>query len=217
MADIYILIGPPGSGKGTQAQLICDRLGIDHFDMGSTLRAYIAKGGDLADRISSFTNKGELVPIEIIKEVIASYFQSIASTAVLDGFPRSIEQAKVLDDVIKEGNHNLKAIVFFDVEKDVLKGRIINRRVNPANGDVFNLVSNMPENLEEYERVNGKLIQRPDDTEEVFENRYKVYLAQTEPIIDYYRVAPGIVTVNGKRTIEEIQAELGKIFGQSTR
>ncbi len=217
MADIYILIGPPGSGKGTQAQLICDKLNIDHFDMGSTLRAYIAKGGELSDRISSFTNKGELVPIEIIKEVIANYFQSIASTAVLDGFPRSIEQAHVLDAVITEGKHNLKAIIFFDVDKAILKSRIINRRVNPVNGDVFNLVSNMPDNLAEYEKLNGRLIQRADDTEEVFENRFKVYLHQTQPIIEYYRNKPGIITVNGAESIENIQIELSKIFGQTTK
>lgn len=217
MADIYILIGPPGSGKGTQAQLICDKLNIDHFDMGSTLRAYISKGGDLSDRISSFTNKGELVPIEIIKEVIANYFQSIASTAVLDGFPRSIEQAQVLDAVISEGKHNLKSIIFFDVDKEILKDRIINRRVNPTNGDVFNLLSNMPENLEEYESKNGKLIQRADDTAEVFENRFKVYLQQTQPIIEYYRNKPGIITVDGAESIEHIQIELSKIFGQTTK
>ena len=214
MADLYILVGPPGCGKGTQAQIICEKMNLTHFDMGSTLRSYITKGDELALRISSFTTKGELVPIDIIKEVIASAFKSISGTVVLDGFPRSLEQAQVLDEVIKEGNHKLRAIIFFDIDKDLLKTRIINRRVNPQTGEVFNILTNMPANLEEYEKEHGKLIQRADDTVDVFENRFKVYLETTEPVIEYYKENPGIIKVNGANSINEIQAELTRIFSQ---
>ena len=208
MSELYIFIGPPGSGKGTQAELICAKLELTHFDMGKTLRNIAAEGGELGERIRFFTDKGELVPIEVIKEVINHFFKNIHGIVVLDGFPRSLEQTFVLDEIIHTSDHLLKAVVLFDVDKALLRERIVYRRVCPETGKIFNLKFSRPEDIYMHERLCGVLVQRDDDTEAVFNHRYQVYQETTKPIIDFYRTNAEVISIDASRTVEEIQQDL---------
>ena len=198
-----IFLGPPGAGKGTQAQIVCQRLGIPQVSTGDMLRAAIAAGTEMGRKAKEYMDQGQLVPDEvvigIIKERLAD--PDCQKGYILDGFPRTVEQAKALSTFAK-----IDVAINLDVPDDVLVKRLSGRRVCPLCGAPYHV-----------DRLNGEtvcradgtpLIQRDDDKAETVLNRLAVYHQKTAPLIDHYREAGLLKNIGGGLSLEEISEEI---------
>ena len=198
-----IFLGPPGAGKGTQAQIICQKMGIPQISTGDMLRAAIAAQTETGLKAKEYMDKGQLVPdavvIDIVKERLTS--EDCQKGYILDGFPRTVEQAQSLGTFAK-----IDAAINLDVADEVLVARLSGRRVCPLCGAPYHV-----------DRLNGEtvckvdatpLIQRDDDKPETVLNRLKVYHQKTAPLIDYYRSEGKLVNITGSGSLEEISAEI---------
>ncbi len=211
---IIVFLGPPGSGKGTQADYLHDHHDFLHFDTGSRLREEIASGSDLGRRIASFTNAGKLVPIEIIREMIINFLRTTdAERIMFDGFPRNLEQAQVLADGLAETGQQLHCAVFLHIDEDSLLERIINRRFCSQCGEIYNLVSRPPREQGKCDLDGAPLIQRDDDREEVFTTRLRVYMQETLPVLDYYREQGLLRQVDGDWDIKDVSVAIEELLG----
>ena len=198
-----IFLGPPGAGKGTQAQIICQKMGIPQISTGDMLRAAIANQTETGLKAKEYMDKGQLVPdavvIAIVKERLTG--EDCRKGYILDGFPRTVEQAQSLGTFAK-----IDAAINLDVPDEVLVARLSGRRVCPLCGAPYH-VDRL--NGESVCRVDGTpLIQRDDDKPETVLNRLKVYHQKTAPLIDYYRSEGKLVNITGSGSLEEISAEI---------
>jgi len=211
---IVVFLGPPGSGKGTQADILHDRHGFFHFDTGSRLRAEIASASELGERIAEFTNAGKLVPIEIIKEMIQRFLATTEATRIMfDGFPRNLQQAQVLDEGLKEHGDDLDYAVYLEIDEDSLIDRIMNRRFCPQCGEIYNLVSRPPMQEGRCDNDGAELYQRDDDSAEVFRTRLAVYMEETQPVLEYYRQQGVLSTIDGDAEIEDVSKAIAELLG----
>jgi adenylate kinase len=211
---IVVFLGPPGSGKGTQADILHEQHAFLHFDTGSRLRAEIASGSELGARIAQYTNAGRLVPIDIIREMIKNFFSTTdAERIMFDGFPRNLEQARVLNECLAEHDVKLDYAIYLEIDEDSLLNRIVNRRFCPQCGDIYNLESNPPRQPGICDKDGAELIQRADDTAEVFGTRLKVYLQETMPVLDYYRQQGALFTVDGDNDIADVSKAIAELLG----
>jgi len=211
---IVVFLGPPGSGKGTQSDYLHEQYGFTHFDTGSHLREEIASGSELGARIASFTNQGKLVPIEIISDLVTSFFAAGNVQRVLfDGFPRNLEQAQVLSDCLEAHRLSLDCAIFLEIDSDSLVQRIVNRRFCPVCGDIYNLLWRKPQRDGLCDKDGAELVQRRDDTEEVFRTRLEVYSGQTKPVLDYYRERGLLRTIDGDAEISDVSDSIVKLLG----
>jgi adenylate kinase len=211
---IVVFLGPPGSGKGTQADILHEQHGFFHFDTGSRLRAEIASGSELGARIAQYTNAGRLVPIDIIREMIQSFFSTTEAERIMfDGFPRNLEQARVLDECLAEHEAGLDYAVYLEIDEDSLLNRIVNRRFCPQCGDIYNVQSNPPRQPGVCDKDGADLIQREDDTAEVFGTRLKVYMQETMPVLDYYRQQGSLFTIDGDYDIADVSKAIAELLG----
>ena len=200
-----IFLGPPGAGKGTQAQIVCQRLGIPQISTGDMLRAAIAARTETGMKAKAYMDKGQLVPdgvvIDIVKERLAK--DDCRKGYILDGFPRTVEQAKALGSFAR-----IDAAINLDVPDDVLVKRLSGRRVCPLCGAPYH-VDRL--NGESTCKVDGTpLIQRDDDKAETVLNRLQVYHQKTAPLIGYYEEAGLLKNIGGGLTLEEISEEIFK-------
>ena len=198
-----IFLGPPGAGKGTQAQVICQKMGIPQISTGDMLRAAIAAQTETGLKAKEYMDKGQLVPdavvIDIVKDRLTA--EDCQNGYILDGFPRTVEQAQSLGTFAK-----IDAAVNLDVADEVLVARLSGRRVCPTCGAPYH-VDRL--NGETVCKVDGTtLIQRDDDKPETVLNRLKVYHQKTAPLIDYYRSEGKLVNITGSGSPEEISAEI---------
>jgi len=186
MKKLFLIIGAPGSGKTTDAELIAKRNSdkIVHYSTGDLLRAEVASGSELGKTIKSYIDNGNLVPLEIVINTIKSAIEKAPKDIVLiDGFPRSVEQMKALDEMLKNSNDiELVSVIEVEVSEDVARDRVLGR----ARG--------------------------ADDNVEVFNNRMKVFLEPLKDIQDFYSAQGKLIKINGERTIEEIVDEMEKII-----
>lgn len=198
-----VLLGPPGSGKGTQAGLLSEKLNIPHISTGDILRA--AKGTELDDRAAGYMNRGELVPDYILIEMIHDRLlqPDCASGCILDGYPRTIPQADALSDMLAGLHRRLDVVLDIEVPDDELITRLSARRVCTC-GATYHLIFNPPQKEDVCDRCGKGLYHRDDDREESVRNRLLVYKRQTQPLINYYRNLRLLVTINGSGSIEQI-------------
>lgn len=180
--NAIVFIGPPGSGKGTQAERL---KGYQHISTGDLLRAEIQKGTPLGLSCKEKIEKGEMVPDSLISSLIESHF---SPQILLDGYPRTVAQAEWLQDKV-----HISQVFFFDVDVDLLVERLTNRRVCSTCKCVYNLVSKPPVKPFTCDKCDTPLIQRADDNEQVIRNRMRVYQSETAPLIDFYK-KKGILT-----------------------
>jgi adenylate kinase len=207
-------LGPPASGKGTQADMLHDDHGFFHFDTGSRLRAEAATGSELGARIAQFTDAGRLVPLEIIKDLIFKFVRKAAAERIMfDGFPRNREQAQVLDEALKECGDDLDFAIYLEINEDNLVERIVNWRFCPECGELYNMISRPPLKPGLCDNDGAKLIQRKDDTEEVFSTRLKVYTEETIPVLDYYRGRGLLHTIDADRDIDDVSRAILEDLG----
>lgn len=218
MKQEYIFIGPPGSGKGTQTKILSEEYNLPHIDTGSLLREEIASGSDNGKLADNFMSKGNLVPLNLVATIIKNRLlkDDCTSGFILDGFPRSMEQALALDDILAEINKglNLKPVVFyFKIAEELLIDRLIHRVSCKDCGAIYNLKSmNLVQN--KCPKCGGELIKRNDDNEEVAKKRFDTYYRETAPLIDLYKERGWLITLDASQDIETIYKNLtGAIKG----
>lgn len=202
-----VLVGPPGAGKGTQAVLLAERLGVPHISTGNLFRSHISQGTELGQRVESILREGGLVPDEITVAMAAERMaQPDAEQGfLLDGFPRNVSQAKSLDGMLAEHGHELEAVLDLEVPEDEVVKRIAGRRTCRADSNhIFHVESNPPRTEGVCDICGGELYQRDDDREETVRRRLDVYHEETEPIIDYYREQGLVVTVPALGPVDEV-------------
>lgn len=212
-----ILLGAPGVGKGTQAQLIQRNYHIPQISTGDILRAEIQKESELGKKVQTIMKKGELVSDEIMLEIIKARLTEpdCAEGFILDGFPRTIKQAEALDKLLEEiAKTNLTAININVPEQEIIK-RLSSRRVCVKCGKAYNLLLDPPPPDGKCVACGGEIIQREDDKEETVRKRLAVYKDKTAPLIAYYHQKGNLQEVNGMQTIDEVFRDIVKIIAQS--
>lgn len=206
-----ILLGPPGVGKGTQAQFLMDRLGAIQLSTGDLLRAAVREGTELGKDAKRYMDAGELVPDDVILGLIGEKMTELKDQAVIfDGFPRTVAQAEGLDKLMGELGQEINNALELVVDDQVVIDRLSSRRSCPQCGAVFNLIS-APPKVENVCDTCGHvgLIQRDDDKPDVIANRLRVYHEQTAPVADYYRGKGNLVQTDGLGTVDEVR---GRVF-----
>jgi adenylate kinase len=198
-----IFLGPPGAGKGTQAERLAEDLKIKKISTGDILREAVAKGTELGQRAKSYMERGELVPDEIILGIIEEAIND-EDGFILDGFPRNINQAKALDEMLSRKALNITHVIFLDVPDEEIIKRIAYRRVCLNCGAVYNLIFNPPKEDETCNNCGSKLVQREDDREEVVRKRLEVYRDSTEALVKIYEERGVLRRINGLGDREEV-------------
>ena len=209
-----ILLGLPGSGKGTQAKLLSFKLRIPHISTGDILRDAIKNNTDLGDKAKSFLEKGGLVPDQVILGIIKKRLEKpdCQNGFLLDGFPRTILQAEGLDGILKQVGKSIDLVIELKVPDSLAVERLLTRLTCVRCGANFNLDSNAPEIKGRCDFCGGGLKHRIDDTEEVIKNRLKVYHQQTSPIEKYYKRQGILVEVKGEGKADMILEQILKIL-----
>ncbi|MBI1977996.1 MAG: adenylate kinase [Candidatus Omnitrophica bacterium] len=207
-----VLLGPPGAGKGTHAKILSERHSIPHISTGDLLRSQIQKGTALGKRAKSFIDSGKLVPDELVVEMVSERLQSddVRNGFILDGFPRTVEQAESLEAFLKQARKPLDFALEFGTSERVVIDRLSGRRACPNCGANYH-IRNIPPKREGICDVCGSsLVQRKDDTPETIRKRLEVYQKQTAPLIEFYGTRNLLKVVNGDLEIEPLQAELAR-------
>ncbi len=198
-----ILLGAPGSGKGTQGELISKKYGFPKISTGDILREAVKNKTPLGLKAKEKMDKGELVDDDIIIGIIKERIKKndCSRGYILDGFPRNVNQAKALERI---ASRSKEVAIFINVSKNEIVRRLSSRLVCKNCGAVFNRISNPPKEEEICDFCGGKLVRRDDDRVEVIEERFKVYMENTEPVIDFYRERGTLYEVSGEGEISEI-------------
>jgi adenylate kinase len=205
-----LIFGPPGAGKGTQAARVTQDLGIPHVDTGSIIRENIKGETKLGLEAKAFVAKGELVSDELIIDMIRERLSrdDVKGGWLLDGFPRSLEQAKALSRMGPDGGEVVERVLFVEVPEELLIKRLTSRRICGNCGAVYNLITLKPKVDGICDKCGGELIQRADDNEESVRNRFRVYRESTAPIADYYEKKGLLVRVDGQGDVETVNERI---------
>ena len=200
-----VLLGPQGAGKGTQAQRISQRTGAKHISTGDLVRAEIKSGSELGQKIKDYNDRGELVPDEIIVEMMKPYLEE-SDSWILDGFPRNQAQAATLDEMLTEIDAQLDSAVALEAPDEALIERLSGRRTSEATGRIYHVEHDPPPQNSEEDP--GPFIQRKDDTEEALRRRLEVYHEHTEPLKHYYAERGILATVDATQGIPEVTGDI---------
>jgi len=203
-----VLLGAPGAGKGTQCKRIVNRYGLQHLSSGDILRGQRAAGTELGKKASSFMDSGALVPDQIIIEMMIDEIKKAPIAGfILDGFPRTVNQAIELDKALARCEQEIDTILNLQIDDQVVAERMTGRRSCPKCGAVYHIKNLKPKVDEICNNDGTKLIQRPDDSSEVVANRLKTYHRQTKPVLDYYKNNPGareIYDIDANKNADEV-------------
>jgi adenylate kinase len=200
-----VLLGPQGAGKGTQAQRISRETGAKHISTGDLVRAEIKSGSELGQKIKDYNDRGDLVPDEIIVQMMRPYLDE-ADSWILDGFPRNESQAEALDKMLTEIDAKLDAAVALEAPDDLLVERLSGRRTSESTGNIYHAEYDPPP--EDAEEDPGPFVQREDDKEEAIRHRLKIYHDQTEPLKDYYADRGILAEVDATQGISEVTGDI---------
>lgn len=201
-----ILLGPPGVGKGTQAQFLIDELSAVQLSTGDLLRAAVREGTELGKSAKAYMDKGELVPDAVILGMIREKLTELGDQSVIfDGFPRTAAQAKGLDEELKVLSREVDQALELTVDDQVVIDRLSARRVHPGSGRVYNLIFNPPKEDMKDDVTGEPLIHRDDDKPDVIKNRLEVYHKQTEPVAGFYEAQGKLVRVDGDAPVDEVR------------
>ncbi|HID06387.1 MAG TPA: adenylate kinase [Armatimonadetes bacterium] len=212
-----ILLGPPGSGKGTQAAMLAETLNLAHIATGDIFREEIQHGTELGKKVQLYLRSGELVPDDIVIQILESHLRKVLDASkdgfVLDGFPRTEVQAEALDALLQRMGLTLDAVVLIDVDDDEIIERLSGRRICPKCGAVYHVRRNPPKEAGKCDRCGAELIQRADDRVDVIRHRLKVYSKQTAPLIEHYRVRGILHRVNGMGDLMDVHHRIVSVLG----
>jgi len=204
MATYIVLLGPPGVGKGTQAEILSERTGLVHISSGDLFRENLKNQTELGKLAQTFMSKGELVPDDVTIAMIRDRISRSDCTAgaILDGFPRTPAQADALETMLEEFKGRVDVVPFITADENVLVDRLNRRWTCRASGHIYNEVSNPPQQKGKCDFDGSELYQREDDKAETVKHRIQVYLNQTSPLINYYRDRGRLIEIDGMQTIE---------------
>lgn len=204
-----VLLGAPGSGKGTQCKTIVERYGLLHLSSGDILRKERAAGSELGQKAQSYMDSGALVPDEIIIEMMAKAIGNAPDAGfILDGFPRTVNQAIELDKTLNDSGQTIDIILNLNVNDEIILDRITGRRSCPQCGAVYHVRNLKPKNDGLCDTDGTELAHRPDDTPEVVANRLETYHEQTEPLVDYYKNKGNVFDIDANRSADEVKNEV---------
>ncbi len=205
-----ILLGPPGAGKGTQAERLVEDFGLPYYATGDILRAAVKDGTELGKKAKEYMDRGDLVPDEVIRDVIVERIDSPEALDgfLLDGFPRTLPQAEALQEALEPLGRRPTAVLYIEADDDEVVRRLSGRRVNPKTGRVYHVEFDPPKN-EGFDDIDGtKLVQRDDDREETIKHRLEVFHDQTEPLVDYYERQGLLRRFDGSRSPDEVHQHI---------
>lgn len=212
MAKFYVLIGPPGAGKGTQAKVIAEKYGLVHISSGDLFRENLKNQTELGKEAQGYITRGELVPdaltIKMVRERISR--ADCKNGALLDGFPRTPAQADALTEMLKEFDSKVELVPLIDVPAEILVERLSGRWTCRAQGHVFHEKFNPPQKTGVCDIDGSELYQREDDQKSTVVNRIKVYSEQTAPLIEYYGTKKLLVKIDGTQAIDQVTKDLLK-------
>lgn len=195
-----ILIAAPAAGKGTLSELLVEKYGYIHISTGDLLREASKEKSELGEKISTMLKNGELVSDEIVFELLENKLKVVDKPYILDGFPRTINQAYKYDELITKLNKSLGIVVVLNCDYDILKNRIVGRWLCKECGSIYNTLTgvNTPQKENICDKCGGELYKRSDDNEESFKTRYETYLEKTKPLIDFYQEKGNLHYVNSE-------------------
>jgi adenylate kinase len=201
-----VLVGPPGAGKGTQAEFIAQNFSILKISTGDIFRANVSGGTELGRQAKKFMDAGDLVPDEVTNAMVRDRLAQpdAAEGFLLDGFPRNVAQADELNDILAELDKPLTVVLDLDVELDEVVRRLSGRRTCKKCGHVWHLEYDAPTTAGVCDRCGGELYQRDDDKPETVRHRLEVYAAQTAPLIDFYRGEDKLVAIDAVGAVEDV-------------
>lgn len=206
-----LIMGPPGAGKGTQAEGLVKEFNLVHVSTGDMFREAIKAGTEMGKRAKEYMDKGELVPDEVVVGMVKerlSQGDCQEKGFLLDGFPRTLPQAVALDEVIEALKINLDGVVNIDVPRERLMARLTGRRICRHCGSSYHILFNPPQQEGKCDNCGGELYQRSDDNEEAVSNRLDVYENQTRPLIEYYIQKKLLKNINGDQEINKVLTEV---------
>ncbi len=208
---IVVFLGPPGSGKGTQAKKLSHELGLLHISTGDLLREAVKNQTQLGIKAKEYMDRGELVPdslmIALIEEVMPK-----EGGFVLDGFPRTVPQALALEDMLKAHNRQVDKVFLFDLSEEVVVDRLSGRLTCSQCGAVYHKKYNPPKKEDVCDLCGGKIVQREDDKEEVIRKRYRVYAEQTKPLVEFYEERNKLTRLDAEQDIKEVNRRLLEVL-----
>lgn len=210
MGKYIVLLGPPGAGKGTQAEVLSEKTGLAHISSGDIFRENLKAQTELGKLAQGFMNRGELVPDDVTIAMIRERLgrPDCKEGAILDGFPRTPAQAEALGEMLAELGGKVACVPYISVPAAVLIERLSGRWTCRAQGHIYHTVYNPPQKAGVCDDDGSELYQREDDQPATVERRIRVYLEQTSPLIDYYRQTGLLVEIDGTKTIDQVTSEL---------
>jgi adenylate kinase len=214
MGTVVVLLGPPGSGKGTQANRLVEVLGTPHVSSGDLFRHHLSEGTELGKRAQSYMEKGALVPDDVTVDMVIERISrpDCEEGVILDGFPRTLTQAQALDEELERRSQRITIAPLIQVSDEEVMRRLTARRVCEDCGAVYNLIFNPPEEEGVCDVCGGDLYQREDDNPETVRHRLYTYYKETSPLIGYYFARDLLAEIDGEQTVEEVRQDLREVI-----
>jgi len=197
-----ILFGSPGSGKGTQAMLLADFLGVRKISLGDILREEVKKKSNLGQEVKSYMERGALVSDALVSRVVEESVNN--SGFLLDGYPRNLDQAKKLEEILTRKNSNIDRVIYLDIDEQTIVDRLSKRRVCKSCGTNYHLISSPSRKEGICDKCQGQLTQRKDDDPQVIKKRWSVFIDQANKILEFYQDQNKLIKVDGRGDIKEI-------------
>lgn len=208
---VYVFLGPPASGKGTQAELLADRIKLPHIALGDILREAVRGGTPLGLRAKKFMEQGKLVPDDLVISIASDRFRKDDCRAgfIVDGYPRTLKQEKAIEEDVRVAGLVMEAVIYINIDVSTAISRLSGRRSCKNCGAVYHIKFNPPKTAGACDKCGGDLYQRKDDTEEVIKTRFSVYALETVPLVEFFKKSGKMIEVSGEGTVDEVR---GKIF-----
>ena len=209
-----LFMGPPGAGKGTQAERIVERFGVPHISTGDAFRLAMKQGTPLGLKAKEYVDQGLLVPDEVTNGIVRDRLAEpdCGKGFLLDGFPRTLAQAQALDEMLAEMGRKIDHVINLKVDRGLLLARLTGRRICKSCGSTYHVVFNPPKQEGVCDKCGGELYQRSDDTEEKVGTRLDEYTSKTAPLLAYYGDKGMLREVDGEKDIDEVTAEIGALL-----
>jgi adenylate kinase len=212
MPGDVILLGGPGAGKGTQAQILQKQFGYRQISTGDLLREHRNNGTDLGKAAEGYMKAGELVPDDLIINMVDGELHE-GTSVLFDGFPRTVAQAQALDELLESEERGLPEAVYFDISRQLLEQRLLGRWTNPRTGRVYHEKFNPPKVAGVCDDDGGPLVQREDDKPETIKKRLDVFETQTMPLVDYYDARGRLARIDATQTVDDVTRALMHVLG----